>query len=604
MSALTPRKTKTSNTATSTTNKLFVVTIDQLPYCLFHLISEYLSPTEYRNFMNTSLDLFEDIKRETVYYDLNTDSSLKFASNATFRNSILKKVSRKSKQVSLDFGRVSEFSQRVQIAGVHRCRIQYYPIRRNHRALNVSIFSGIEELCLFRFDRIVSFEGMEAVRKLHIEKLENLIDLSALSYLHSISMTDCPKVTNLNGLGRVYMVKIEKAPLLSDISALSGFNHSVSLVDCPLVTDVSNLGNVHSLTLVRCPLVNDVSKLHHVVNLNITDCPEIRDLRGLGRQTTVILGPCHARDYSMLKDVKNVVLISCDIDDLSFLDQHPSTSSSSSSLWPTTSPSSSSSSSSSSPSAFYSSNVLFNASESTVSVSIETDDSSRNGFMLLYCDSVSNVTYLQHMSYVTIGGNNLIEDISMLGNVGHLCFFGCPKIKSLQGLGKKNRYVEITDCEGVNDFTPLQNVYLVEISSCVGFTRSSDLKGVKHVTIDGCSELREVSGFDEANHVRLIKCDGITKLDNLHKVQMVEIKQCPCLTDISGLGGEDQEVSLEGCNRVSNIAPLKQVKKVKIRRCLNIDEDDIAMLKQTVKSVEFEPAMNFFSLGFLNIFFM
>eukprot|EP01040_Poterioochromonas_malhamensis_P001572 gene1572-1664_t len=587
------RKESTSTTQTkknkkNSSSKILPVTtgLDQLPYCIFHLISDYLEFEEYRNFMNTSIEIFEDIKRETVYYDLNTVYSQKYASDNSFRTEILKRVARKGKQISIDFGRVSEFSQRIQVKGVHRCRVNFNSTYQNHRPFNMDIFSGIEELCLIRLHRVQSFEGMINVRKLHIEKLDNLTNVSALSYLHTLSIINCPNITNANGLGRLYLLKIEKAPLLTDITALGKGNHTLSFIDCPLISDVSNLGNVHSLTLIRCPLIEDITKLVNVVNLNITDCPEIRDLRGLGKQTTIILGPCRARDYSMLKDVRNVVLISCDIDDLSFLAR--SSEANSSSSWSNTA---------------YNSSYSVGSSREITSgpPAIDFDETDHPGFMLLYCEAVRNVSYLQHLYYVTIGGNSHVDDISMLGNVGHLCIFACPKITSLQGLGKKNRYVEITDCESVTDFSPLQNVHFVDITSCNGFTKSEDLMGVHHVTIDSCAELSDVSGFSQVHYLRLIKCEGILRIENLHNVPIVEIKQCPCLFDINGLGG-NEEVLLESCNRVSDVTCLKHVKKVKILRCFQID--DVSELRKTVPILEFEPAVNFFSLGFMNIFFM
>eukprot|EP01040_Poterioochromonas_malhamensis_P007944 gene7944-8586_t len=57
-------------------------------------------------------------------------------------------------------------------------------------------------------------------------------------------------------------------------------------------------------------------------------------------------------------------------------------------------------------------------------------------------------------------------------------------IKSLSGLGRGNRIVEITRCAKVSDFSPLTSCESVSIITCEGFVDATQLAGMKELKVE------------------------------------------------------------------------------------------------------------------------
>ena len=293
--------------------------------------------------------------------------------------------------------------------------------------------------------------------------------------------------------------------------------------------------------------------------LNLTDCPLIDDVRCLGGHDTLILGPCDATDYSSLVNVKCLILIQCKINSLNF----------------------------------------YSSRRPLEDAAAEKDGSTKFSFMALYCEEIFDLTYLQYMQNVTIGGNDNITDVSMLGNVLTVNLMGCASLQSLNGLGKKNQRVSLSECDLIFDFSPLNTVCTVEIVNCLGFTNSQHVSGVENLLLQSCINLTDVSHLSNVKHLKLIKCGNITELKNLGRVRTLEIKQCSSLKNIKALG-ENWKVVIENCNSLRDISSLRTVNIVKIWRCMLINDVDI--LEDTVPHLEFEPA-EAFPFGFFNFLF-
>ena len=89
-------------------------------------------------------------------------------------------------------------------------------------------------------------------------------------------------VTNEKILAFRYVKKlhVEDLPLVNDVSQL-GKVKSLALIDLPGVSDVSQLGQVKSLGLYRLPLVSDVSQLGQVEFLTLCGLPGVSDVSPL-----------------------------------------------------------------------------------------------------------------------------------------------------------------------------------------------------------------------------------------------------------------------------------------------------------------------------------
>jgi hypothetical protein len=583
-------------------NKVASLEMEDLPTCIFQVVQEFLPHQDYRNLVNSSENCFQLIKFETVYYDLNHKYSLDYAKKSSFRNMILSKVKNKRKQISVLFRGCTQLPNRLNIVGVNKCKISSSPYgSQNKRVLDMSIFNGIEDLSLYGLDRATSFEGIENVSKLVIDTLDNLVNVSALSNLTELKITNCPQISDVSSLGCVYTLKIENAPNLVSLDGLGRKNYRLSILDCPNISDVSMLGKVHLLNIIRCPEVADVNALGRVYCLNLSECPKIEDVSGLGYHDTLILGPCEATDYSSLIHVNCLILVSCKINSLRYLSNRSTQKMKRTAkkvkdqnLLLTFSSTSSREQQMTEP--------LREGEEDETEIYQSyhtTEMDAKASFMALYCDSLYDISFLKYMQNVTLGGNNHIQDVSMLCNVEIINLMSLSTLSSLQGLGKRNNKVSISECDLITDFSPLKNVSSVEIISCNGFTESKDVENVSTLLIKSCSNLEDISHLSKVYSLTLVKCEQITNLKNLTNVHDIEIRQCNGLKDITGLG-KNYKIVLDSCNRLSDILPLRSIKIVKISRCFLID--DVDDIKDFIPFLEFQPP-EIFPFGFFNFLF-
>lgn len=149
----------------------------------------------------------------------------------------------------------------------------------------------------------------------------NITDISCLSGVHSLSMSNCSNFIDLSCLGSVYNLCIgyfnnnilNLASLGSvyrlylsgnnniDISSLGGI-HTLILSSCFNVHDVSGVSGVHTLSLYSCTSISDVSRLCNVNTLTLYQCYNINGVGTLGSVHNLYMIGCSnmAGGYSYL----------------------------------------------------------------------------------------------------------------------------------------------------------------------------------------------------------------------------------------------------------------------------------------------------------------
>lgn len=70
-----------------------------LPEVIFPLIQSYLSHDDYHFLLNTSKNSFADLKKRSIYFVLNEESTKQYLTDKTFQSVILSKVENGWKQI-------------------------------------------------------------------------------------------------------------------------------------------------------------------------------------------------------------------------------------------------------------------------------------------------------------------------------------------------------------------------------------------------------------------------------------------------------------------------------------------------------------------------
>ena len=112
----------------------------------------------------------------------------------------------------------------------------------------------------------------------------NIKDVSMLSNIHVLTLSDCSYVIDVSSLGNIHILNLECCDKITDVSML-GNVYELNLSYCNGITDISMLGNVYHLCLWGCENITDVSMLRNVHTLDLTDCKGITDVSNSWRNT-------------------------------------------------------------------------------------------------------------------------------------------------------------------------------------------------------------------------------------------------------------------------------------------------------------------------------
>ncbi len=190
-----------------------------LPLEIFRVIQEYLNQYDYRQLLNSSLTIFKHVKYETVYYNLRIswNQGIQTEKIIDYLVILYESVKDKSKQISLS---LSGFVQEVSsfIVGIHKLVYRDYENRNMpqmsvfwnvyYRQLegisdinHLSGLSGVKVLHIFSSESIERIDFIPGLKKLIIDSLPNLFDISDYRSIPAIEIKDCPKL-NLRAVGK------------------------------------------------------------------------------------------------------------------------------------------------------------------------------------------------------------------------------------------------------------------------------------------------------------------------------------------------------------------------------------------------------------------
>jgi hypothetical protein len=218
---------------------------------IVHNLIIYLSKRELKRILNTSRELFEDIKYETIRFKLSANI---YFQNHKFWTWLRMKLKHPEIQLHLHYdfasGRESDIWTQVLKEKDMTLTVDYgTSVSLPSRKLNRFPVISIEHNC-----RIKKFDGPLLQRKLTLIGFSRLSDVTNLSRVQELELRTCSRVRDVNSLGKLTKLVIDH---------------------CDQVADVSHLGNIPDLTIVSCPGIRDVSALQNNKVLIITDCLNI-----------------------------------------------------------------------------------------------------------------------------------------------------------------------------------------------------------------------------------------------------------------------------------------------------------------------------------------
>jgi hypothetical protein len=218
---------------------------------IVHNLIIYLSKRELKRILDTSRELFEEIKYETIHFKVPANS---YFQNHKFWKWLRNKLNNPENQLRLRYDRVSTregdiWSQVLEEKGTELTVDYGTSVSLPSRKLNRFPVISIEHNC-----RIKKFDGPLLQRKLTLIGFSRLSDVTNLSRVQELELRTCHKVQDMSSLGN--LTKLE-------------------IYCCEQVVDVSQLGNIPDLTLVGCQGIRDVSALKNNNSLNIRNCSNI-----------------------------------------------------------------------------------------------------------------------------------------------------------------------------------------------------------------------------------------------------------------------------------------------------------------------------------------
>jgi hypothetical protein len=505
--------------------------IDSVPSAIFTIIQCFLSEREYRELMNTSLVLFQDIKFHTVKYNFRGPENWKKMEG------FLNKKSQKDFFLNLMNSNVSSKSQQVDV-------LAFEPSQRNLTE-NADIFQGIHKLRLichwrtdlsnfplsFAFSNIchlvlINVElsdtfpaGLVNVSVLELQTVWSLRDINELRHvitLKKLVIENCHDLEEMSELTNIPTM-IVTGTAVQDFTFLGRSKMSYLRIfihdrERQLLTKFSNLqalslncafpyenSEFFLLPLQNIPLIR-------LVNRN-WNSDMIRTPVLYGKQVKLQNFDLSLWQGAELLHLEVLELISCKI-----------------SVFPVVS------------------NLhSLKLSDCIGLVIVPFLPKLKKCYICGETSTIADVSMLSHVHYLQLRGLPLITDVSRLGKIPHLVFGNLCALQSLEGLGgsRGNSEIIISYCQKVTDFSPLKDMFRLYLERMAHFSNAEQVAGVSHLTISSCSSLKDTRPLGHVKSLHLIDCHGIEALDGLKNVPRLFVEQCSNLKDFSGIGNNE-----------------------------------------------------------------
>jgi hypothetical protein len=563
-----------------------------LPSGLFFSVQEFLVRSDYITFVNSS-KLLNQVKLETIYFDLNWESSLNYAKDENFRSKVIKRVKSPQLQIALSYDQSIEENVELAVHSISFYWVQNLcdlsPFRKlprlytNHSVLvnDVSMLGNISDLTLTYCTTLTDVSALRNVRNLNLHGCNRITDVSTLGNIHKLTLSSCNSITDISCLGkrnhyvdlRFELEQNEHGdavlhPSFSQISKVSSLEnvHTVILAGCKDVVDVSMLGNVYHLDLSFCENLEDISKLHNNKILLLRNCKKIRDFHSLGKQFKLNLSGCMITDevIPQLSQIGELNFNRCPlITDLSALTF----------------------------------TRTLNTSVCKELNRLPTHLPNLRNFDCFDCEEIQDLYLAGYPSLtsftcgffnspmVLVNPAKKVLNIYELKSLTRLVHASFSSVKFISEEEPENAFHFTSDCFSTTWLDQLLLFKCGDIQFFHGFTQ------LRSVEIGYCSDLKEISDLHHIDCLSISYCDSLVSLHSLHFLKRLNVSSCKNLETMYNCH-EIDDCTIHYCDKLvhfvdlqnsfttsielvgmsfTNVDPLMNVPRLKLSFCKKLE---------------------------------
>eukprot|EP01040_Poterioochromonas_malhamensis_P007505 gene7505-8096_t len=187
---------------------------------------------------------------------------------------------------------------------------------------------------------------------------------------------------------------------------------------------------------------------------------------------------------------------------------------------------------------------------------------------ILDSSSFDDVSIFRHCNAVLLNDCNALTDVSSLGSVREVVLVECPNLTSVSGLGERNRRVDIVQCPQIHDVSMLGRVRFLTVDFCPNVIDISSLIHVPYLSVRGCINIKDFTGLGKhQKYLNLTGCRHLTN-DNLYalaEVNSLIISYCENISDVSML--RNDRLIARNCQHLVNAHLYGNFLQVDFSRC-------------------------------------
>ncbi len=180
------------------------------------------------------------------------------------------------------------------------------------------------------------------------------------------------------------------------------------------------------------------------------------------------------------------------------------------------------------------------------------------------CPQIKDVTNLSRLSKLVLRNCEVLDDITPLKTVPDLSFQSCSNLSDVSMLSRANQSrICLIDCPKLSNLSSLQGIRVVHIANCIEVVDVSVLHGVYDLSIQECEKVKDIRGLGDHHRLSIGMCaPQLIGYDVLTGIPHVSLAFCD-ITDVSVLR-DAKSVEMNACMLVTDVGPLKNVRRVKI----------------------------------------
>lgn len=455
--------------------------MELLPEVIFRLMKTFLSNDDYHCLLNTSQQLFGDLKRKTIYFHLNVQWSIEYIEYEVFQRLLLNKVENGWEQIGICLSHSLVKGEEIPAdLPIHTIiGVDYLPLSQWNNYKSIKFRSQQSEIPL-----------IPNVRKLTLPFKAQQVDLTPLGSLSKLRFNaNFCLITDITPLSKIPDLTISGCFRLTDFSVLSSQRY-LRIYNCSGLSDASSFRSIHKLVLHECHNFSDVSALYGVYDLTLLNCKGVKDISKLGNHHCLDIGSLEVADFSCFLHVPHVRINNCPISDASVL-------------------------------------------RYAKSVALE------------YCLNISDVSVLKNAKKVEICSQERkpLLGLEELGEVPNLYLnitqqetkddlLSCLKNPRLS---LRRPVLQITSLSMFS--TMIEHLTIAnseEFAEFVNQGQGSLLRHLKSITLKFMS-IETLEGLGDIPTVSLLSCNSLRSLDGLGRNRCVEVRSCKSLEDVSSV---------------------------------------------------------------------